>query len=75
MYHTLEKTWEGGTFALPLFIFCPPYPPKLARFLHFEQNFTICPYLPGRFSGSGMRGKAPASSTDPKTKFYCLCAG
>lgn len=24
MYHTLEKTWAGGTFAFPLFIFCPP---------------------------------------------------
>lgn len=24
MYHTLEKTWAGGTSAIPLFIFCPP---------------------------------------------------
>ena len=73
MYHTLEKTWAGGTFAFPMFIFCP-LPQKLARFLHFEQNFTIFPYLPGLFSGNGMSGKAPASWIDPKTIFYCLYA-
>ena len=69
MYHTLEKTWAGGTFALALFIFCPP----TLQSWHVFCIFTICPYLPGLFSGSGMSGKAPASWIDPKTKFYCLC--
>ena len=51
MYHTLEKTWAGGTFAFPLFIFCPPTLQSWHGFCILSKISPFAHIFPGGFPG------------------------
>lgn len=72
MYHTLEKTWVGGTFALPLFIFCPPTLQRWHDFCILSKISPSAHIFPGGFPGVACVAKRLPVRLIPKQSFIAF---
>ena len=72
MYHTLEKIWAGGTFAIPLFIFCPPTLQSWHDFCILSKISPFSHIFPGCFPGVACMAKRLPVGLIPKQFFIAF---